>query len=559
MFFSRTLACYVFLTAPLLLASHAQQPEAPDAHQHAPAHPSMDPNMQMGPQMQMDPNMPGMNHPQAAPAGPAHQHDSRPITEPTIPPVGYGEPAMHMHMQDIPHVQPRLPVIGRSKHPESSVVYQLDDLEQRALKHNPTLAQAQRSIEEHRGIRRQVGLNPNPIVGYYGDEIRGGSFRSGKQGFFIDQPVILGGKLGLNRRIEDASIEQVQAAAEAQRYRVVNDTRQAYYSVLTEQELVNIKQDLLTIAHQTMEYTHELGNTGQADESEILQVETAEEQMRLAVDVEKNRLTRAWVRLSSVVGDSHLPIGAVAGDLEDLPHDTDDDKLLSDLLAHSPEVQFAQAEVAKAEAMLKRAQRDNFPDLSAKGGLAQNNEPLSTPQSRVGLVGYAEIGVQLHLFDRNQGNIDADRAGVSRAEEELQRIELSLRDRFAASADTYKNAKLIALRYREQILPRTQRAYVLMTRQYGMMDASYARVLNLQREMYTAEVDYLEALGSAHRASVVLQGFLYTGGTLSSAHADAGSGSVEQDPIRSSTTGRMPSDLNAPNAQQSIFNNGLEP
>lgn len=537
MYLFRSRYGYVLVFAAFACGASAQQP-AMDSH------------------MQMDPNMPGMSAPAQHSHQSAHDHASRPITEPTIPPVDAGEPAMHMHMQ-IPDVQPLLPVIGRSKHPQASVVYQLDELEKRALAHNPTLAQVQQAIEERRGIRRQVGLNPNPIVGYYGDEIRGGSFRSGKQGFFVDQPVILGGKLGLNRRIEDASIAQTRAAAEAQRFRVINETRNAYYRVLTEQELLNIKQDLLTIAQQTTEYTHQLGNTGQADETEILQVETVEEQMKLTVEIEKNRLGRAWVGLASVIGETHLPPGAVAGDLEELPPEADEDKQLNDLLAHSPEVQAAQAKVARAEASLARARRENVPDLSAKGGLSQDNEPLDTPQSRVGLVGYAEIGLQLHLFDRNQGNIDADRAVLSRSREELQRIELSLRDRFASSADTYRNARLIALRYRDQILPRTQRAYMLMIRQYGLMDASYARVLNLQRELYTAEVNYLEALGSAQRASVVLQGFLYSGGALDGSHADAGS--PEQDPMQSSTGTSMPSDLNAPNAQQSIFQSGLQP
>ncbi len=493
----------------------------------------------------------------AQPAKPQAPNAHRPITEPTVPPIDDGRP-MHMHaMHPIAHVMPQLPIIGRSKAPESGPVYQLADLEQRALAHNPTLAQAQREVEVARGIRRQVGLLPNPTVGYYGDEIRGGAYRSGKQGFFIDQPVITGGKLGLNRRIEDQAIRQSESIIEAQRYRVLSATRQAYYRVLTAQEQLNIRRDLAKIAHATVEYTHELSNTGQADQTEVLQTEVAEQQMLIAVDVEQNMLRRAWVGLASAVGDAQLPVGTVAGDIEALPAALDEPALLNSLLQTSPEVAYAQAGVAKAEAELRRARRDPVPDISARGGLSQDNEPLDTPNSRTGLVGFAEIGAQIHLFDRNQGNVEADRASLEQAREELTRVELALRDRSAAVADNYRNARLIAARYRDEILPRTQRAYVLITEQYGLMDASYSRVLNLQRALYSAEVEYLSALEAAQTSYVVLNGFLYSGGLEAPRYASAGTFATA--PESDSMQSTMPGDLNAPNARASIFEGGLQP
>lgn len=547
---------YVFAAMTLSLstaATLAQQTE-PAQHEHGQTMP-MDPSMKMNPGMKMDQH--SAEKPAGAQEAPAA---NRPITEPTVPPADNGE-AMHMHTHHIEHVMPQLPVIGRSKIPEKGPVYQLGDLEQKALAHNPTISQARRNVEAAQGIRRQVGLYPNPTIGYYGDEIRGGEYRSGKQGFFVDQPFITGGKLGLNRKIEDQSIHQMESTSEAQRYRVLNATREAYYMVLTAQELLNIKHDLANIAHSTAEYTRELSNTGQADETEVLQTEVAEQQMLIAVGVQENMLHRAWIALASAVGEPELPIGSVAGDIESLPPDTDDAKLLDKLLAGSPAVHYAQAGVAKAEAELKRARRDPVPNITAMGGIAQDNEPLNTPQSRTGLVGFAEIGLQIHLFDRNQGNVDATRAGVERAREELTRIELSLRDRYAAVADDYRSARLIASRYRDEILPRSQRAYVLITTQYGLMDASFSRVLNLQRELYSAEVGYLDALQNAQTSHVVLDGYLYSGGLDAPEGADP---SMSRASSERSTSGRMPAammphDLNYPNAQSSIFDNGLQP
>ena len=57
----------------------------------------------------------------------------------------------------------------------------LEELEQMALANNPTVAQVQANLRVAAGLARQAGLYPNPTVGYYGDEIRGGYLGGGKQ------------------------------------------------------------------------------------------------------------------------------------------------------------------------------------------------------------------------------------------------------------------------------------------------------------------------------------------------------------------------------------------
>ena len=81
----------------------------------------------------------------------------------------------------------------------------LSDFEALALKNNPTLKQAQTVVQTASALARQVGLWPNPSVGYQGEQIRGGSFHGGEQGGFLQQDIILGGKLGLRRNVLSSS------------------------------------------------------------------------------------------------------------------------------------------------------------------------------------------------------------------------------------------------------------------------------------------------------------------------------------------------------------------
>jgi hypothetical protein len=95
----------------------------------------------------------------------------------------------------------QLPRVGSTQE-ASRPVLRLEDLEQLALKNSPTLAQTQAAIHAAEGRRRQAGLFPNPIIGYFGEEL---SFRApgdtSEHGLFIEQTIPLGGKLGKSKRI----------------------------------------------------------------------------------------------------------------------------------------------------------------------------------------------------------------------------------------------------------------------------------------------------------------------------------------------------------------------
>ena len=92
-------------------------------------------------------------------------------------------------------------VPGRAQAPVSEEkTITLEELQQMALQNDPTFAQSAANIQAAEGRKKESGLYPNPTVGYQGEQIRGGAFHGGEQGFFVQQEVVLGGKLGLNQR-----------------------------------------------------------------------------------------------------------------------------------------------------------------------------------------------------------------------------------------------------------------------------------------------------------------------------------------------------------------------
>jgi len=70
-----------------------------------------------------------------------------------------------------------------------------------------------------------------------------------------------------------------------------------------------------------------------------------------------------------------------------------------------------------------------------------NREQLgSVPPKAVGSEGFAEVGVNLRLFNRNQGNIETAKASQERASSELQRVSLVLRQLAAPILQNYESS-----------------------------------------------------------------------------------------------------------------------
>src|ERR1700739_3768578 len=192
----------------------------------------------------------------------------------------------------------------------------LEQLLQIAHANNPTLGQAQAGIRESAGRTLQAGLWPNPTVGYACDEIRGGLFGGGEQGVFIQQNIILGGKLGLDRKISAEEGKQTEAAAEAQPLRVENGVRIAFYQSLAAQEAVEVRLRLSGLAKDGVETTQQLFNVGQADQPDLLQAQVEADEADLAVITARQDQQRGWRVLSALVGMPTMPLAHLEGDFE---------------------------------------------------------------------------------------------------------------------------------------------------------------------------------------------------------------------------------------------------
>ncbi|AFL87444.1 outer membrane protein [Terriglobus roseus DSM 18391] len=461
---------------------------------------------------QMD-NMPGMHHDNkpmqsmpnmSAPAKPAAQ---QPAATTSI-----RRDTLKLQESEAPdsHTGDNQPAPELLKEADANAPLTLQQLEDLATANNPTLKQATALQQRSQAQARQAALPPNPTIGYSGEHIRGGSYGGGEQGAFVQQTIVLGGKLGLRRDVYQQAAKADAIGIEQQTIRVRADVQSVFYQALAAQSAVEIRRQLMALAQNVTETSHTMQNLGQTDTPDVLQAEVENEQSKIDYVAAQRDYLQKFRSLTALCGQPNLPVAKLTGDLEAIPN-LDTNETINNVLNNSPDIQRAQQEVAVAEAQRTSAKREPVPDLKIQAGAWNSGDQLSDPTKRAGWMGFAQIGVELPLWNRNQGNKAAAEADLTRAKNDVARTQLQSQQRAQPLVQSYLAARFEAERYRTQLLPRAQRAYELYAMKYQSMAAPYPQVLMSQRTLAQLRMAYLHALEKEWMGVIALQNYTLSG------------------------------------------------
>ncbi len=388
----------------------------------------------------------------------------------------------------------------------------LEQFQQFALSANPTLQQASTLVKESAAQARQAGLYPNPFVGYQGEQIRGGAYGGGEQGAFAQQTFVLGGKLGLRRNVYEQQRRADEIGVSEQRYRVLGDLGQSFYSALAAQQIVQVRKQLLALTMDALETAHQLANVGQADAPDVLQSEVEAEQAKVDYSTAQLAYIQAFRNLAAMAGKPQLEVSPLTGDWEHPPQ-INAEQVVNQIIQDSPLVKRAQQDVVRAQAAIKSAKRESIPDLQIRGGFEQNYERLNEANRfPVGLQAFASAGVALPIFNRNQGNVAAAKAEAERAQAEVSRVQLFLRQNTQPLLQNYLSSQTQANRYKNEMIPRATRAYQLYFAKYQQMAAAYPQVLVSQRTLFQLQVGYVQTLENLWMNVIALQNYALSSG-----------------------------------------------
>lgn len=392
--------------------------------------------------------------------------------------------------------------------------YNLIQLKQLAREHNPTLRQAMDQVKGEEGKALQAGLWPNPTIGYLGEQIGLNGTAGEYQGGYLQQRIVLGGKLGLSRQKYEARADAARNYVEAQRLRVENDVETSFYEALGADVKLQIYDELLGMAKDEYKTTEELANIGKKTQADLKMASVKLQKARLDRFMAENERRNQRGSLGAVLG---FPVEAVV--LEGKPDDQvaqplpDWEALLQRTLEKSPQILAALDKLRSDEITVRREEAEPIPDLVLEGGAGSNNIDHQ-------VVYRAGLSLEIPLFDRNQGTIQQAKADLERQRGEVERLRLRLTRDFASEYSQFLTEYQRVLDYQDAILPRSLQAYDMKLKMYKVQRIDWTDVLETQEEYLKNRLEWIDYLVEFQRHRVAVQGFLLKDGLTAPENPD---------------------------------------
>ena len=395
-----------------------------------------------------------------------------------------------------PEPIPLPPVEGAS----SDAILTLAEAETLALANHPAMREAEGLVRAARGEWLQVGLRPNPEIGYSGDEI-GNEGHAGFQGGFVSQEFVTAGKLGLSRAVAIREVSAAEQRLERTRRQVVTTVRMYYYESLAAERSLAFSHQLQQVGSQALQASELRLKALEGTQAAVLQSQVEADSALLLVEQATNRRDAARRRLASVTGS----VAADPPRLEDtftakLPT-LDWETVKGKLLAENPELAAMQAEVEAAKWAVQRESAGRVPNLTVMSGAQLDNASQFTWPT-------LQVSLPLPIFNRNQGSIAQAYGRLTAAQAALDGRELSLTQQLAAAMSEYTTASRRVAKYSESILPAAKQSLDLVTQAYQQGELAYLDILSTQRTYTEKNLDYLNDLETAWKQWALIDGQL---------------------------------------------------
>lgn len=378
----------------------------------------------------------------------------------------------------------------------------LSELQALAIENNPTIQATAATTQKAAGYLTQVGLRPNPTVGYQAVQLADQG--TDQHTLFFERQFIRGGKLELNRQVLNEALRAQRFELDAQQIRVLTDVEIKFYEVLAAQRRVELVSEFGGVVEKGMELSETRFRAQEGTKVDVLQAKIQKNEIDLARQQAEIALTTAWTELVAIAGTPGLPLMHVSGDLPEQAERLDWNSMASEIVANSPEMQAARSRIARARANLTRQGVQAIPNVTAQIAAGVDNSTNS------GLINL-QVGVPLTVNNRNQGNISAAQAEYCRSVKDAERIELSIKSRLAAISREYDSALAAVEQFSLEILPSAMESLHLADVSYKAGESSFVQVLVARKTFFDSNISFLDAQSQLAQARAKFAGSALTG------------------------------------------------
>ncbi len=388
---------------------------------------------------------------------------------------------------DLPEVWP----LALPKPTPQRPAISLDELQNLAVRYNPTLIAARANVTSLLGDAIQAGTHPNPLVGYEADTV-GSSRTPNYQGLYFTQQVVTANKLGLARSAANVDAMNAQLQVRRTRLQVLAQVKAGYFSLLVAQENLIVSNALVAFMDEVFRLQRARLKAGEAAGFEAGQLRGLADLAKVQLVTAQNNYVAAWKTLAARLGLPLMPITPIQGRADMPVPVVRYEAAFARMLSVHPDIIIGRNMKSRALYALKLEQVRPIPDVFVYGTFQKD---FTTPGVRSTSYN-TQIGVPLPIWNRNRGSIMSAQGDLGQATQQLARAQIDLTEQLATTFSQYETNRYQVQQLLNHILPDYARAFrgVYEEHQVDPDLMGFEGIIVAQQNLGAAVAQYITAL-----------------------------------------------------------------
>ena len=366
------------------------------------------------------------------------------------------------------------------------------------LDHNPQLRAAQSARDAARAGIQSARALPNPRIDWTQGQntariasVSSGALQSWTVSQVIENPSLR------QARIDAASAGELESkhGVALTRNELVSQARLRIYQGLLHQAQAAAAAEDVQLLEQVRERVRLRVESGEAARYEIIKADAEIITARERLQTSSLMVEQSKIQLNLLAAGQLPAQWQLRGDLREIHELVDLQQIHQSVRQHNPELNVLQAEVSRAQALLRSAESSRWPGVELRYSQSRD------PEVRQGQWG---IGMQLPLLDKRSGPIAQASAELERAQVRLEGRKAELEQQVLLTWKSLQVARLRiealsqgSVREAEAALRVAQAAYRFGER--GILD-----VLDAQRVLRSVRADLIQARFQLQEARIML-------------------------------------------------------
>ncbi len=366
----------------------------------------------------------------------------------------------------------------------------LDDLIQEALKNSPELLVSESKVTASSYQIPQAKALPDPtfMFGYQNEGFRRltiGDEPNAQGMFSLSQTFPFPGKTGLKGEMATKDKESLEAIHKAVQLRVVATVKQAYYDLFLAYKTIDILKDMTDFFSRVEDAAVARYAAGTGSQQEVVMAQTEKYMLLEKEEMQKQKIQVTQGMLNSTIGRQ---VNASLGRPVEPPsaaYNLVMEELVQMARNNSPEIRSREKMVEAAEAKVKMAQKEYYPDVTLGASYYPRTEGLLDMWNLT-----ATVNIPIFYKSKQEPAVLEANVNLLGAKRELAATGYLLSSGIQENYSMTRTAENLMKLYKEGLIPKTYQDFQLALSGYATGKIEAITAISTLKALLDTEILY---------------------------------------------------------------------